>query len=91
MNTNVKRTNPFSCLVTAVCACVSAFTGKPRHQIEAKPNVVMKVRDFKDRRASLTEKKKLRVESVDWRWHNQRQIRKNRRRAHAAGVRHAFP
>jgi hypothetical protein len=27
---------------------------------------------------------------MNWRWRNQRQIRKNRRRAHAAGKRNSF-
>jgi hypothetical protein len=33
---------------------------------------------------------RLRPDEINWRWRNQRQIRKNRRRAHAAGKRQAF-
>lgn len=32
----------------------------------------------------------LRVESINWQWRNQRQVRKNRRRAFANGNRRAF-
>lgn len=92
MNSNVKKSNPFARLVAAVAACVSRFSGngKPAHQREAKPNMYMKIRNVPDQTDYLIEKKQLHVEGIDWRWHNQRQIRKDRRRAHAAGVRHAF-
>lgn len=74
---------------TAIAAMVGF--SKPSHQVEAKPNVIRKVNApvNADRWLNL-ERRQLHVDSINWRWNNQRQERKNRRRRWAAGDRHAF-
>ena len=73
MNTNTKRTNMFVRLAAALFAPISNPAVLQIKNVIHSPVVLP------------TLKSNLNVEDINWRWRSQRQVRKNRRRALAAG------
>ena len=94
------KPNLLAALTTATAAMLSRFRGKPdptpkpAHQREAKPNYTLKISggDWQPKVPALPilNEGSLRVDAINWRFRNQRQDRKNRRRRWAAGDRFAF-
>lgn len=88
MQTKLNKTNMFVRIATVLAAM--AGTSRPAHQIEAKPNRAIEISPPIPEVPLNLERRQLHINDINWKWRNQRQDRKARRRRWAAGDRHAF-